>query len=144
MLRCIRQSDEKEPSILAQDFHLPALEKAVQDAIDQGRVGVPKFLRCMAQASQDDQLSGFLDNLLALGEAWFGSRASQRHRLGEDSGVYLTELVKWADGQGALLTASLTGQDATPFLDFMLIGSRGTLYLEERYPVGVRQGAEQS
>ncbi len=67
-----------------------------------------------------------VDEWIALGEAWFGSPVATRHRLGEGSGVYVTEMAKWETGQAALVTVS----DGAPAIDLMLIGSRGTLYHE--------------
>jgi len=108
---------------------LSALSEVVQEAIGEERLGQPQFLRCLAQVSAD-RLGDAIDEWIALGEAWFGSSVATRHRLGEGSGVYLTEMAKWETGQAALITVSSTGSNGTPAIDLMLIGSRGTIYHE--------------
>ena len=108
---------------------LSALSEVVQEAIGEERLGQPQFLRCLAQVSADC-LGDAIDEWIALGEAWFGSSVATRHRLGEGSGVYLTEMAKWETGQAALITVSSSGSNRTPAIDLMLIGSRGTIYHE--------------
>ena len=106
------------------------LRRVVQDAIDDGRLGSPKFIRCIASASESTQMTTVLDELTSMGESWFGSYPAQRFRMGEKSGVYLTETIKWPQGQSALITIfSVPTKRASQF-DLMLIGSRGTLYYE--------------
>ena len=107
-----------------------ALRGVVQEAIDQERLGRPQFMRCIARAPGASDLGRTLGEWMALGDAWFGSPAERRHRLGQESGVYLTEMAIWASGQAALVTVSATISDGAPDVDLMLIGSRGTLYHE--------------
>ena len=111
-----------------------ALRSVVQDAIDQGRIGFPRFLRCMARAEGGDRLAPLLEELVSLGDGWFGSPSTHRYRLGEDGGAYLTELIKWPDGQSAVVTVSLASSSGAQSLDLMLVGSRGTLYHDDLYP----------
>jgi hypothetical protein len=108
---------------------LSALSEVVQEAIGEERLGQPQFLRCLAQVPAD-RLGDTIDQWIALGETWFGSSVATRHRLGEGSGVYLTEMAKWETGQAALITVSSTGSNGAPAIDLMLIGSRGTIYHE--------------
>ena len=108
---------------------LSALSEVVQEAIGEERLGQPQFLRCLAQVSAD-RLGDAINEWVALGEAWFGSSVATRHRLGDGSGVYLTEMAKWETGQAALITVSSTGSNGAPAIDLMLIGSRGTIYHE--------------
>ena len=108
---------------------LSALSEVVQEAIGEERLGQPQFLRCLAQVPAD-RLGDAINEWIALGEAWFGSSVATRHRLGDGSGVYLTEMAKWETGQAALITVSSTGSNGAPAIDLMLIGSRGTIYHE--------------
>ena len=103
------------------------LQDAVSVAIDQGRLGALQFMRCHALAQAPSELAAALNELESLAEAWFGFRPAQTYRLGEDSGVYITQMSKWDGGQGAIITVSLDLEGA-PRIDLMLIGSRGTLY----------------
>ncbi len=108
---------------------LSALSEVVQEARGEERLGQPQFLRCLVQVSAD-RLGDAINEWIALGEAWFGSSVATRHRLGDGSGVYLTEMAKWETGQAALITVSSTGSNGAPAIDLMLIGSRGTIYHE--------------
>ena len=117
-----------------------ALRTVVQDAIDQGRVGFPRFLRCMARAEDGDRLASLFEELVSMGDGWFGSPATHRYRLGEGGGAYLTELIKWPDGQSAVVTVSLASSGGAQSLDLMLVGSRGTLYHDDLYPSHAGRG----
>ena len=108
-----------------------SLRIKVQEAIDQQRIGAPKFLRCIVRTNNREHLEEKLAELLPLGEAWFGTQPTQSHQFGNDSNLYLTNLLKWPEGQGALLTVFSSNSDSFPQFDLMLIGSRGTLYHEE-------------
>ncbi len=105
-----------------------SLRDTVQKTIDEGRLGRPQFMRCFARAGAPENLASSLGELESLGEAWFGSPHAQSYRLGEDSTLYQTEMLKWSDGQGAILTATASAD--SPQIDLLLVGSRGTLYHE--------------
>ncbi len=107
-----------------------ALRKAVSQTIDEGRVGSPRFLRCIAHESEPAGLQNFLSELVSLAEGWFSSAPVQRYRMSDDAQTYVTEILKWPQGQGALLTVTSAPSNGTPDLDLMLVGSRGTLYHE--------------
>lgn len=118
------------------DSEIQQLRKTVQEAIDQGRLGQPQFLRCIVEAGNGEPPDRTLKTILSLSRSWFGSCPVQHYRLGAD-GVYLTEMAKWAGGQAALITvhykhiqlrkSDVPGADEKQ-IDLMLIGSRGTLY----------------
>ncbi len=77
------------------ETELSQLREVVSDAIYGGRLGVAQFLRCHAVTDDPGLLDASLSALTSLGDAWFGSGPAQAHRLGEDSGIYLTEMLKW-------------------------------------------------
>ena len=101
---------------------------AVSNAIDEGRVGTPKFLRCIAQTAGPEGLDVTLNDLLSLAEVCFGASPTKRHDLTDGSGTYLSEMVKWDQGQSAILTVAPGPANAPETLDLMLVGSRGALY----------------
>ena len=109
---------------------LSPLSEVVQNAIEEERLGQPQFLRCIAKVPDSARLGDSVDEWIVLGETWFGSAVTTRHRLGEGSGIYITEIAKWETGQAALITVSSTRSDGGSAIDLMLIGSRGTLYHE--------------
>lgn len=115
------------------DSEIQQLRETVQEAVDQGRLGRPQFLRCIVEAREGEPPDRTLETILALARIWFGSHPVQHYRLGAN-GVYLTEMARWAEGQAALITIScghpLPGADLQEIavIDLMLVGSRGTLY----------------
>ena len=115
---------------MAQLPGLDALRGTVQIAIDEGRLGEPRFLRCIAHGESAAGLKSSLAELAALGEEWFGSPAAERRRVGGDGGVYVSEMLRWTEGQGAVLSVAAAPSLGFPSFDLMLIGSRGTLYHE--------------
>ena len=108
--------------------HLEALQRVVQEAIDDERLGQPQFVRCVARAPDGGSLDSSLEALASMGESWLGGPPASSTRRGEGSGVYLTEMSTWDAGQGALITVSATGGGGTADIDLMVVGSRGTLY----------------
>ena len=107
--------------------YLESLRDVVQQAIDEGSLGAPRYLRCVAAVPAGNGLEDAAGGLGDLASAWFGSEPSQRYTLG--GAVYVTEMQQWSMGQGAIITVSRSQSTST--LDLMLVGSRGTLYHEE-------------
>lgn len=110
--------------------NLLGLQDVVQQALEQERLGAPRFLRCMANVSNPRLLQDALNKLTTLSEVWFGSYPTRRHIVGRVEAVYHSEILVWNTGQSALLAVSLASLDHSSELDLMLIGSRGTLYHE--------------
>ena len=80
---------------LFEEAELARVREVVAGVIDEGRLGVAQFLRCHAVTADADLLDSSLVSLTSLGEAWFGSRPARTHRLGEGSGLYLTDMLTW-------------------------------------------------
>ncbi len=110
--------------------NIAALRETVQATIDEGRLGKASFMRCVARVQGPARLEGGLDELGAIAEGWFGSPHERRYRQGEGSGLYLTEMLRWRNGQGALLIVTSAPSKGARDLDVMLVGSRGTLFHE--------------
>ena len=114
-------------ALLFEETELARIRGVVAEVIDEGRLGVARFLRCHAVTADADVLASSLASLTSLGETWFGAPPAQTHRLGEGSGLYLTEMHTWDGGQGAICTVSV-GSYPEPRLDLLLVGSKGSLY----------------
>ena len=107
----------------------PDLVIAVRDAIGQGRLGTPKFLRCVAVVSDSAYLRTQLDAVVDMTEDWFQAAYSSQHSF--DGGeLFLTQMLKWQDGRGALITVGVDNSVVATSIDIMLVGSRGTLYFD--------------
>ena len=113
-----------------QETELARIREVVAEVIGEGRLGAARFLRCHAVTADPGLLDSALAALTSLGEAWFGSRPSQTHRLGEGSGLYLTDMLTWDGGQGAIVTVSV-GSYPEARLDLLLVGSKGSLYHQD-------------
>ena len=113
-----------------EETELARIRDVVAEVIDEGRLGVARFLRCHAVTADAAVLDSSMASLTSLGEAWFGSRPAQTHRLGEGSGLYLTDMLTWDGGQGAIVTVSV-GSYPEARLDLLLVGSKGSLYHQD-------------
>ena len=111
-------------------IEIHALRSVVQTAIDEGRLGVPGFVRSIARVTETRKLEDAVAGLISMAEAWFGSTSERRYRMDPTPHVHLTEMVSWGEGQGAVVTAAVA-PGSTPALDLIVVGSRGTLYFEE-------------
>ena len=110
-----------------EETELARIRAVVADVIDEGSLGVARFLRCHAVTPDPGLLDSALASLTSLGDAWFGCRPTHTHRLGEGSGLYLTDMLTWDGGQGAIVTVS-AGSYPEPRFDLLLVGSKGSLY----------------
>jgi hypothetical protein len=54
----------------------------------------------------------------------------ESHGIGNDSGIYMSVMLKWNGGQCAMVSVTAVPNISFPNFDLMLIGSRGTLYHE--------------
>ena len=110
--------------------HLEELEQAVRRTIDDGSIGVPRFARFVAYSPLSGLTSITANRLAAMSEGWFGSPCANRTTRRDPTGVSVTDLLKWTDGQGALIVVSSSPQATGASIDLMLLGSRGVLYHE--------------
>lgn len=110
--------------------HLQDLNLAVRHAIDDGSLGTPRFARFVAHSPLSGLTSITANRLAAMSEDWFGKPCTSRSTRRDPTGVSVTDLLKWPDGQGALIVVSSSPQANGTSIDLMLLGSRGVLYHE--------------
>ena len=110
--------------------HLDELQLAVRQAIDDGSLGAPRFARFVAYSPLSGLTAITANRLAAISEGWFGSPCANRTTRRDPTGVSVTDLLKWPDGQGAIIVVSSTPQATGASIDLMLLGSRGVLYHE--------------
>ena len=110
--------------------HLEELEQAVRRAIDDGSLGVPRFARFVAYSPLSGLTSITANRLAAMSEGWFGKPCANRTTRRDPTGVSVTELLKWPNGQGAIIVVSSSPPSTGASIDLMLLGSRGVLYHE--------------
>lgn len=113
-----------------QTDHLEQLDQAVRRAIDDGSLGTPRFARFVAHSSLSGLTTITANRLADMSEGWFGVPCASRSTRRDPTGVSVTDLLKWPDGQGALIVVSSSPQATGASIDLMLLGSRGVLYYE--------------
>ncbi len=107
------------------------LKNTIKNVVDEGRLGDPKFLRCVLQVSDDiKSLRSSLELLEEMAEFFFGETFAKRHRIGTKYSSYIGEILRWNGGQGALIVVNVSQSVSQKYLDLMLVGSKGTLYHE--------------
>ena len=107
------------------------LKNTIKSVIDEGRLGDPKFLRCVLQVSDDiKSLRSSIEILEELAQYWFDDAFVKRHRIGNENSSYIGEILRWDGGQGALIVVNLAQSVSKRYFDLMLVGSKGTLYHE--------------
>ncbi len=106
------------------------LDQAVRRTIDDGSVGAPRFARFVAYSPLSGLTAITANRLAAISESWFGKPCANRTTRCDPTGVSVTDLLKWPDGQGAIIVVSSSPQATGASIDLMLLGSRGVLYHE--------------
>lgn len=106
-----------------------SLDRAIRQAIDEGRIGRPKFIRCISTVGVS-LLETEMAELTSLVTGWFGAQEVDSFSQG-DGEASSTRISKWADGQGSLLIVSTVPVLRGPTLDVMVVGSNGSIYFEE-------------
>ena len=105
-------------------------------AVTAGRLGTPRFVRCMLLCDDRATTDRWARELAEECTAWFGATAHQTTRESAGDGV-TTVLQRWVTGEGALVTigpAALTGvAGAAPaprstWVDLLISGTAGSLY----------------
>lgn len=109
-----------------------ALVQGVQQALAEGQIGAPVFVRWVAAtAGQSEALLPHLGRMLEVAEAWLGAPAQRIYAVGSPAAGQVTATVTYADGQGALVTAALAPRHQPPQVHLTLLGQRGALYYED-------------
>jgi hypothetical protein len=116
--------------LTTQTDHMQQLEQAVRRVIDDGSLGVPRFARFVAYSPLSGLTSITANRLAAMSEGWFGSPCAKRSTRRDPTGVSVTELLKWPNGQGAIIVVSSSPPSTGASIDLTLLGSRGVLYHE--------------
>jgi len=104
-----------------------ALRVVIQTAVAEGRLGKPTFARAFVRGTPPSDAKETLESLTALADGWFGAEGKVVRRLGEEASGHLVALLRWPDGQSALLSVG-PGIPGSRRLDLTLLGSLGAVY----------------
>ena len=114
---------------------MQSLQQSVQSVIDEGRIGSPVFLRCMAHAPiEAANVVSSIAALVALANTWMPSPPEQIYALDNADAVQITAMVYYAGGQTAILSVNRIPDNQETFVDLRLVGNKGVIYHET--PVG--------
>ena len=109
---------------------LESASQAFRSAIRTGRIGTPVAARIVAHLTADHgQIERLAARTLESAAGWFGIRSGQLAARGSVKTGQLTALVRFAEGQTALVSAGSSGIGA-PVLEMTLFGNRGVLSWE--------------
>jgi predicted dehydrogenase len=130
---------------------IPALARAVQQAVASGRIGTPVALRAHFHLSADHgTLLAALEAALTAAATWFASTPARVYAAGGARHGEITALAEYAGGQTALVSVGVL-RDSLPRTDILLIGNHGTLRFQEPVALeaeaghpGLRRAIEQS
>lgn len=109
-------------------MNLADLHKAVAAQIAGKRIGVPVFVRYLAQGPfKPGAAPGLLAQLTATAAAWLGQELTRIFAAGraEDGAVSLT--LQFRAGGSALVSVAPAGQ-VGPAVDVMVLGNHGAIY----------------
>jgi len=110
----------------------PSLLQGVQQALAEGQIGAPVFVRWVAaNAREAAELLPGLGAMLEAAETWLGAAAQRLYAVGSPEAGQVTAMVDYAGGQSALLTAALAPLHGSPHVNLTLLGQRGAVYHED-------------
>jgi predicted dehydrogenase len=115
---------------------LKSLGQSVQQIINEGRIGSPVFVRCVAHvAPERAQLSACLNEVIATTTTWMGAPVERMYALGSADAGQLTAVLQFERGQTALVSVGVA-PNADPTIDLMVLGNRGAAYYQGFWVLG--------
>jgi hypothetical protein len=103
------------------------LREAVDRSVQEGQLGMPRFLRCFSQnISGDEPIT--LDDLLRMAQGLFEGKPANVHTLASDGTEHVTSAARWSGGQTALFVVNDVEVRNSSRIDVVLLGSQGALY----------------
>ena len=106
------------------------LTQAISDITDSRRLGITRFVRCVATVEASADLGAVADSWQVEFRNLFGCDTS-RHIVSGDGKHALTNMTSWPSGQSAILVVGRVQKGARPGTDLMILGSKGAAYFNE-------------
>lgn len=110
-------------------IYLDRLSSALVGAVEDGRIGLPRFVRWLERV--DGEVSGdeVVTDTLDICNRLFGSSPTRQHRSG-DGVKHQTLHAVWPNGSSALISFGPAGDRSVAGSEIMLLGSSGALYFD--------------
>ena len=106
------------------------LTQAMSDVTDSGRLGITRFVRCVATVEASADLSAVAESWQVQFRKLFGGE-TLRHVVSGDGKHALTNMTNWPSGQSTILIVGRSQKGARPGTDLMILGSKGAAYFNE-------------
>lgn len=117
-------SDSSSSSI-----YLERLAGALVGAVEEGRIGLPRFVRWLEPVDDSRALEDVVSSASAVCNQIFGSQPIREHRSG-DGVEQVTLQAAWNNGSSALISVGPAGTGRSVEPEIMLLGSSGAMYFD--------------
>jgi hypothetical protein len=123
---------------------MQSLYETVKEILDTGRLGVPVFVRCVAQiASGSERVEDVLARMLTMACSWLEASPLRVYAQSKDGSRQITATVHYVGGQTSIVSVNAAPGGATGVRSLMLLGNKGALYHDgEVLPPGLDMAAE--
>lgn len=123
---------------------MQTLYETVKEILDTGRLGVPVFVRCVAQvATGGEHAEDVLARMLTTACSWLEASPLRVYAQSKDGSRQITATVHYVGGQTSIVSVSAVPGAATGVRSLMLLGNKGALYHDgEVLPPGLDITAE--
>ena len=107
------------------------LSQAISKAVDEERIGIPRFVRWLDRLDTDAAVNESLNSALESCNQIFDGDPILQHRSG-DNKLHGTIHATWANGASALISAGPSGANANTNNgpEIMLLGSSGSIFFD--------------
>lgn len=103
------------------------LNQTVSNALANGSVGAPVFVRWTAVAAPESaDLKPMLAEMGAYAESWLAASPSRLYANGEEAHGHFSLALEFENGASALLAITLA--NGRPFTNLAILGARGAIY----------------
>lgn len=110
-------------------MYLERLSDALSNAVADGSIGIPRFIRWLDRVRSEDSIDDSLSFGAEICNRIFGSEPVRMHRSG-DGELHGTIHAVWANGSSALVSVGPAGVGASARPEIMLLGSSGAMYFD--------------
>jgi hypothetical protein len=117
------------PASSSKTFYLERLSGALVGAVEDGRIGLPRFVRWLDRVPESISSVDSITDAREICNRVFGSQPVREHRSG-DGVKHQTVHAVWANGSSALISFGPAGAGVTTEPEIMLLGSSGAMYFD--------------
>jgi hypothetical protein len=108
---------------------MQSLYETVKEILDTGRVGVPVFVRCVAQiATGSEHVEAVLARMLTMACSWLEASPLRVYAQSNDISRQITATVHHVGGQTSIVSVNAVPGADTGVRSLMLLGNKGALY----------------